>query len=426
MFVDKVKIKIAGGDGGSGFVSFHRAKYVLNGGPDGGDGGRGGAIIFEACPNMATLLDFRYKRSFIAQPGESGKKNNRTGKSAEDVVIKVPVGTIVREVETDLVMLDLKEAGERRVLIKGGRGGRGNQHFATAARQAPRYAERGRSSKSYEVVLELKTLADVGLVGMPNVGKSTILSMVTNANPKIANYHFTTLSPNLGVVRNAKGQDFVLADIPGLVEGASEGVGLGIDFLRHVERCKVFIHVTDASGMEGTSPVDAINIINKEIFGYDEGLRNRPQIVAANKMDVLPEAAENLPAIKKLCKENNWQLFEVSAASNQGLDGLMEAAFEILEDIPDAPIAFEEDYVEREPDHDNAPFTVTAIEDDYFVVEGVGVEKMVGYTNLETEKGNAFFQKYLKDKGIVAKLEEMGIEEGHTVRIYDLEFEYFK
>ncbi|MCL2349875.1 MAG: GTPase ObgE [Defluviitaleaceae bacterium] len=425
MFVDKVKIKIAGGDGGDGHVSFRKEKYVPNGGPNGGDGGSGGDVIFVVDTNMATLLDFRYKRSFVAAPGERGGKNNRSGKGAEDIIVTVPRGTIVREATSGQIMADLTQEGERRTLIKGGRGGRGNQHFATPARQAPRYAERGRSSKSYEVILELKTLADVGLIGLPNVGKSTTLSMVTNANPKIANYHFTTLSPNLGVVRNSHGEDFVLADIPGLIEGASEGVGLGSDFLRHVERTKVFIHVVDASGMEGEDPVAAIKKINNEIFKYSEDLAKRPQIIAANKMDI-PEAQENLPAIEDYCKQNGWQLFPISAASRQGLDALVAAAHELVKLAPQGDIIFEEDYVEQAPDlNQNAPFTITAIEDDYFVVEGVGVEKMVGYTNVETEKGNAFFQKYLKDKGILAELEQMGIKNGDTVRIYDTEFEYY-
>ncbi|MCL2234972.1 MAG: GTPase ObgE [Defluviitaleaceae bacterium] len=422
MFVDKVKIKIAGGKGGDGHVSFHRAKYVVNGGPDGGDGGRGGDIIFQVDDNMSTLLDFRYKRKFAAPDGNPGEKNNRSGKGAENVIIDVPRGTIIREVESGQIMADMSTPGEMRTLIKGGKGGKGNQHFATPTRQAPRYAERGRESKSYEVFLELKTLADVGLIGLPNVGKSTLLSMVTNANPKIANYHFTTLSPNLGVVRNSYGEDFVLADIPGLVEGASQGVGLGSDFLRHVERTKAFIHVVDASGFEGVQPLDALEQINKELGEYDPSLLKRPQIIAANKMDI-PEAQENIFDIEAYCKEQDWQFFAISAASNQGLDPLMSAVHQIVKSIPDE-VVFEEDFVEVEKIADG-PFTVTVVDDDYYVVEGVGVEKMVGYTSIDTEKGNAFFQKYLKDKGIIAELENKGISEGDTVRIYDLEFEYY-
>ena len=424
MFVDKVKIKISGGKGGDGHVSFHRAKYVVNGGPDGGDGGKGGDIIFRVDENMATLLDFRYKRNYAAQAGQNGSKRNCSGKAAPDVVIDVPRGTIIREAESGQIMADLTENGQERVLIKGGKGGKGNQHFATSRRQAPRYAERGRDSKSYEVILELKTLADVGIIGLPNVGKSTLLSMVTNANPKIANYHFTTLSPNLGVLRNRHGEDMVLADIPGLVEGASRGVGLGHDFLRHVERTKVLIHVIDASGLEG-DPLEAMAQINRELAEYSEKLATRPQVVAANKIDIT-EAQENLPQIIEACKTQDIEVFAISAASNQGLDDLMAAAHELVKNFPE-DVIFAEDFVEfKEEEARNAPFTVTIVDDGYFVVEGVGVEKMVGYTSMETEKGNAYFQKYLKEKGIIAELENKGIEEGDTVKIYDMEFEYFK
>ena len=424
MFVDKVKIKIVGGKGGDGAVSFRRAKYVPNGGPDGGDGGKGGDIIFRVNHNMVTLLDFRYKRSFVASEGEKGGKNNCSGKSADDVIIDVPRGTIVREANSGQIMADLTNIGEERVLIKGGKGGKGNQHFATSRRQAPRYAEKGRSSKAYEVILELKTLADVGIIGLPNVGKSTLLSMVTNANPKIANYHFTTLSPNLGVIRNRYGEDMVLADIPGLVEGASQGVGLGFDFLRHIERTKVLIHVVDAGGLE-TDPVAAMEQINKELTDYSDKLADRPQVVAANKMDI-PEAAELLPRIIEFCQAKGFEVYPISAATGQGLDDLMAAAHKLVKDAPQ-DITFEEDFMEFVEDVTvNAPFTVTIVDDGFFLVEGIGVEKMMGYTNVDTEKGNAFFQKYLKDRGIIAELENKGIEEGDTVRIYDMEFEYYK
>ncbi|MDR2183759.1 MAG: GTPase ObgE [Clostridiales bacterium] len=424
MFVDKVKIKISGGKGGDGHVSFLRAKYVVNGGPDGGDGGKGGDIIFRVDENMATLLDFRYRRNYAAQAGQNGDKRNRSGKAAPDEIINVPRGTIVREAESGHIMADLTKNGQERVLIKGGKGGKGNQHFATSRRQAPRYAERGRESKSYEVILELKTLADVGIIGLPNVGKSTLLAMVTNANPKIANYHFTTLSPNLGVLRNRHGEDMVLADIPGLVAGASRGVGLGHDFLRHIERTKVLIHVVDAGGLEG-DPILAMEQINRELAEYSEKLAARPQIVAANKMDI-PEAKENLPRIIEACRAQNIEVFPISAAGNQGLDALMAKAHELVKISPE-DIIFEESFVEfKEEEARSAPFTVTMVDEGYFVVEGVGVEKMVGYTNVDTEKGNAFFQRYLKDRGIIAELENCGIEEGDTVKIYDMEFEYFK
>ena len=424
MFVDKVKIKIAGGKGGDGHVSFLRAKYVVNGGPDGGDGGKGGDIVFRVDGNMATLLDFRYKRNYTAQAGQNGGARNCSGRAAPDVVIDVPRGTIIREAASGQIMADLTENGQERVLIKGGKGGKGNQHFATSRRQAPRYAERGRDSKAYEVILELKTLADVGIIGLPNVGKSTLLAMVTNANPKIANYHFTTLSPNLGVLRNRHGEDMVLADIPGLVEGASRGVGLGHDFLRHIERTKVLIHVVDASGLEG-DPLEAMAQINQELAAYSEKLATRPQVVAANKMDI-PEAQENLPLIIEACKPHGIEVFPISAASNQGLDDLMTAAHKLVKEFPE-DIIFEEDYVEfKEEEARNAPFTVTMVDEGYFLVEGVGVEKMIGYTNVETERGNAFFQRYLKDRGIIAELENCGIQEGDTVRIYDMEFDYHK
>ena len=425
MFVDKVKIKIKGGDGGNGCVSLFRAKYVTNGGPDGGDGGRGGNVIFEADGGMSTLLDFRYTRAFRAERGEDGGKRNCAGKSGADIVVKVPVGTIIREAESGKVMADISELGQRRVIIKGGRGGRGNQHFATPVRQTPRYAEQGKPSREYDVVLELKLIADAGLVGLPNVGKSTILSMVTNANPKIANYHFTTLAPNLGVVRDKYGDDFVLADIPGLVEGASEGVGLGFDFLRHVERTKALIHVVDAAAVEGGDPLVDIETINAELATYNPGLPNRPQVIVCNKMDI-PEAMENYEKIKALYEPKGIKVFPVSAASNQGLDDVMKAMADILKNYPE-DIVFEEEYDPFEESRvDKEPFTVTKLSDTYFLVEGVGVEKMVGYTTIETEKGFAFFQKYLRDRGIIAELENQGVEEGNTVRIYDLEFEFYK
>lgn len=421
MFVDRVKIHVKGGNGGNGCVSFYRAKYITHGGPDGGDGGRGGSIIFVGEPGMATLMDFRYKRSFKAQPGEDGGKLNCFGKSGADTYIKVPVGTVIREAVTGKVMADITEAGQEAVLIKGGKGGRGNQHFATPTRQAPRYAERGVIAKEYDVILELKLIADVGLIGFPNVGKSTLLSMVTNASPKIANYHFTTLSPNLGVVEGRYGDSFVLADIPGLVEGASEGVGLGHEFLRHVERTKVFIHVVDAAGIEGRDPVEDVEKINKELFDYNPELARRPQVIAANKTDI-PGCEEN---IKRL-EEKFENVYPVSAAANKGLDGLLSIVAGILRDYPE-DIVFEADYDEYEAiEPDKEPYEIEVFDGDYYVVTGVGVEKMIGYTNIDTEKGFAFFQKYLREKGIIDALEERGIKEGDTVKIYNLEFEYFK
>ncbi len=322
-------------------------------------------------------------------------------------------------------MADITHDGERKILIYGGKGGKGNQHFATPTRQAPRYAEKGRTAKEYDVILELKLIADVGLIGFPNVGKSTLLSMVTNANPKIANYHFTTLAPNLGVVEGRFGDSFVLADIPGLVEGASEGVGLGHEFLRHVERTKVFIHVVDAAGVEGDDPVENVRKINRELEEYNPELRKRPQVIAANKTDI-PGSEENVARLKEAYEKEGYQVFPISAATNTGLDELLTAVGAILKDYPE-DIIFAEEYEEYdEVAIDREPFTIEVEDGNYYIVTGVGVEKMIGYTNIDTEKGFAFFQRYLKEKGIIEALEEKGIQEGDTVRIYDLEFEFWK
>ncbi|MCI7656660.1 GTPase ObgE [Anaerotignum sp.] len=424
MFVDRVKIHVKGGNGGNGMVSFFRAKYITHGGPDGGDGGRGGDVIFVGDESMGTLMDFRYKRMFKAGNGQDGGKRNCFGKDGESVVIKVPVGTVIREAESGKIMADITKHGEEKILIHGGKGGKGNQHFATPTRQAPRYAEQGRVAKEYDVILELKLIADVGLIGFPNVGKSTLLSMVTNANPKIANYHFTTLAPNLGVVEGRYGDSFVLADIPGLVEGASEGVGLGHAFLRHVERTKVFIHVVDAAGVEGDDPVENVRKINQELEAYNPELMKRPQVIAANKTDI-PGSEENVERLKEAYEKEGFEVFPISAATNKGLDELLTKVAEILKNYPE-DIVFEEEYEEYdEVAVDQEPFTIE-IEDEVYVVRGVGVEKMIGYTNIDTEKGFAFFQRYLKEKGIIEALEEKGIQEGDTVRIYDMEFEFWK
>lgn len=424
MFVDRVKIHVKGGNGGNGMVSFFRAKYITHGGPDGGDGGRGGDVIFVGDESMGTLMDFRYKRMFKAGNGQDGGKRNCFGKDGESVVIKVPVGTVIREAESGKIMADITKHGEEKILIHGGKGGKGNQHFATPTRQAPRYAEPGRVAKEYDVILELKLIADVGLIGFPNVGKSTLLSMVTNANPKIANYHFTTLAPNLGVVEGRYGDSFVLADIPGLVEGASEGVGLGHAFLRHVERTKVFIHVVDAAGVEGDDPVENVRKINQELETYNPELMKRPQVIAANKTDI-PGSEENVERLKEAYEKEGFEVFPISAATNKGLDELLTKVAEILKNYPE-DIVFEEEYEEYdEVAVDQEPFTIE-VEDEVYVVRGVGVEKMIGYTNIDTEKGFAFFQRYLKEKGIIEALEEKGIQEGDTVRIYDMEFEFWK
>ncbi|MCL2618096.1 MAG: GTPase ObgE [Defluviitaleaceae bacterium] len=423
MFVDNVTIRIVGGDGGDGFISFYRAKYITSGGPDGGDGGRGGDVVFVADHSLATLMDFRYKRKFAAQPGARGGGRNCSGKDGADVVVKVPVGTIIREASTNRVMADMVTPGEPVVLIKGGRGGRGNQHFATPKRQAPRYAEPGRKSKQYDIVLELKLLADVGLIGFPNVGKSSLLRAATNANPKIADYHFTTLAPNLGVVRTKFANDFVMADIPGLIEGASEGQGLGYAFLRHVERTRVLIHVVDAACVEGGDPVHSVRLINNELAAHSAQLLNLPQVIAANKMDIT--GAEE--GLKRLEAEFG-KVFPISAATGAGVNELISHVSELVKQQP-VPEPYIPDYFEYEaglaaPGYE--PFTVEVTEDGVFVVEGTGLERMLGFTNLDTEKGFVFFQRYLKEKGINNKLEEMGIEEGDTVKLFNLEFEYYR
>ena len=424
MFVDRVKIHIKGGDGGNGCVSFYRAKYITHGGPDGGDGGKGGSIIFVGDENMNTLMDFRYKRMYKAEPGQDGGKRNRFGKDGENLIIKVPKGTVVKEAATNKIMADITKNGEEKVVIRGGRGGRGNQHFATPTRQAPRYAEMGQKSKEYDVVLELKLIADVGLIGFPNVGKSTFLSMVTNANPKIANYHFTTLAPNLGVVQLKNGNDFVLADIPGIVEGASQGVGLGIEFLRHVERTKAFIHVVDAAAVEGDDPVENVHKINDELFKYNPELMKRPQVIAANKTDI-PGAEENVERLKAEFEPQGIKVIPISAATNRGLTDVIDEIS--LDDDVVGLITDKEEYEEFEAmEGNNEPFEIEVFDGNYYVVTGVGVEKMMGYTNLETEKGFAFFQKYLREKGIIAALDEKGIKEGDTVRVYDMEFTYYR
>ncbi len=425
MFVDKVKINIKAGKGGDGFVSFYRAKYITNGGPDGGDGGKGGDIIFYADKNLNTLVDFRYKKKFVAENGINGSKKNCAGANGKDLIIRVPVGTIIKESKTGKIMADMSSPLESRIIAKGGRGGRGNQHFATPSMQAPKYAEKGKEGKEYDIILELKLIADVGLIGMPNVGKSTLLSMVTNANPKIANYHFTTLTPNLGVVKTNFGASFVMADIPGLIEGASDGVGLGYEFLRHIERTKIFIHVVDAAALLGTDPIDDIEKINLELSKYNKELLKRPQIIACNKMDI-PAANENFEKIKAIYSKKGIKVFPISAATNKGLDSLILQAFNILQDYP-KNITFEEDFEDfiAEDEH-TEPFSISKAKENYYKIEGALIEKMLGYTNLDTEKGFAFFQRFLKTKGVIKALEEAGIKEGDTVNIYNLEFEYYK
>ncbi|HOQ16135.1 MAG TPA: GTPase ObgE [Defluviitaleaceae bacterium] len=426
MFVDRVKIYIESGSGGNGSVSFRREKYVPNGGPDGGDGGKGGDIIFEVDEGLNTLMDFRHQKHFKAERGEDGKKKKCNGKNGKDLIIKVPPGTIIKEAETGKIMADMTGETKSKVLLKGGKGGRGNQHFATASRQAPRYAERGQEGKGYWVILELKVIADVGLVGFPNAGKSTLLSVLTNAEPKIADYPFTTLHPNLGVVRNPYGRDFVIADIPGIIEGAHQGIGLGHDFLRHIERTKILLHMVDVASIEGRNPAEDVEKINFELKAYNEELLKRPQIIVANKIDVM-ENEDNLNLLKETYETKGIKVIPISAATQKGLKDLLIEISKILDQVDEEPVKFEEDFdYFEEPEEIKEPFTIKKISSSYYVVEGTGVEKVIGYTNFESEKGFAFFQKYLRDKGIIDALEKAGIQEGDTVKIYDLEFEYYK
>ena len=429
MFADRARIFIKSGKGGDGHVSFRREKYVANGGPDGGDGGRGGDIIFEVDDGLNTLVDFRHVRKYVAQSGEEGGKRRCHGADGEDLVIKVPEGTVVYDDESGKVITDMSGDNRREVILKGGKGGLGNMHFATATMQVPKYAQPGQAAQELWVRLELKVIADVGLVGFPNVGKSTFLSRVTNARPKIANYHFTTLNPNLGVV-DLNGGGFVIADIPGLIEGASEGVGLGHEFLRHIERTKVIIHIVDAASVEGRDPVEDIQKINAELEAYDPSILERPTVIAANKLDALYVDEDTEDPVERLRREFEPQgikVFPISAVSGQGVKELLYHVNDMLKTLDDKPVIFEKEFDINELRIDEKlPYTVTRDEDGGFRVEGPRIEKMLGYTNLDSERGFEFFQNFLKDSGILEELENAGIEEGDTVRMYGLEFDYYK
>ena len=429
MFADIATIYVKSGKGGDGHVSFRREKYVPDGGPDGGDGGKGGDVIFEVDEGLNTLTDFRHIRKYHAEPGENGGKKNCRGKNGNDIIIKVPAGTVIKEAESGKVITDMSGDNRRVILLKGGRGGNGNQHYATSTMQAPKYAQPGQPAKELTLLLELKVIADVGLVGFPNVGKSTFLASVTNARPKIANYHFTTLNPNLGVVDFEDGNGFVIADIPGLIEGASEGVGLGFEFLRHIERTKVIIHMVDAAGSEGRDPIEDIYTINKELESYNPEIAVRPQVIAANKTDLIYENENEI--IDKLRKEfepKGIPVFAISAVSKKGVQDLLYHVKNILAGMDDKTVIFEQEYFPEEMlVSGDEPFSITYDEEnDEYVIEGPRIEKMLGYTNLESEKGFAFFQNFLKDTGILEQLEELGIEEGDTVRMYGLSFDYYK
>lgn len=428
MFADRAKIIIRSGKGGDGHVSFRRELFVPDGGPDGGDGGRGGDVIFEVDKGQNTLIEFRHRRKFSASDGEPGGKRRCHGADGNDIILKVPEGTVIKDAQTGKVIADMSAGNERQIILRGGRGGNGNMHYATATMQAPKYAQPGQDAKELEVLLELKVIADVGLVGFPNVGKSTFLARVTNATPKIANYHFTTLSPNLGVV-DLEGGGFVIADIPGLIEGASEGVGLGHEFLRHVERTKVMIHIVDAASTEGRDPVDDIYKINKELAAYNEDIARRPQVIAANKIDAIYDGDEDpVQRLKDEFEPKGIRVFAISAVSGKGVRELLFYVQELLRSMPQETIIFEQEY---DPDlslaGENLPFTVEkSDEDGVYIVEGPRIEKMLGYTNLESEKGFRFFQNFLKEQGVLEQLEALGIKDGDTVRMYGLSFDYYK
>lgn len=427
MFADRAKIYIRSGKGGDGHVSFRRELYVAAGGPDGGDGGRGGDIIFEVDKGMNTLTDYRHKTKYAAGNGEDGNKKRMHGADGRDLVLKVPEGTVLREFNSGKIVADMSGDNQRVTVLKGGKGGLGNMHFATSTMQVPKYAQPGQEAQELTLLMELKCIADVGLVGFPNVGKSTFLTRVSNARPEIANYHFTTLSPHLGVVDFQGIDGFVIADIPGLIEGASEGVGLGHDFLRHIERTKVIIHIVDGASVEGRDPIADIKAIRKELGAYDSKLLEKPEIIAANKMDALSD--EDQAAVVGLLREEfaeeGMEVYPISAVSGRGMKELLYAVKALLATVPSEPTVFESEFEYNSTADDSLPFTVT-VEDGVYVVEGPCIEKMLGYTNLDSEKGFEFFQNFLKDTGILAQLEALGIMDGDTVRMYGLQFDYYK
>lgn len=430
MFADRARIFIKSGKGGDGHVSFRRELYVPDGGPDGGNGGKGGDIIFEVDKGLNTLGDFRHNSKYIAKSGEEGGKRRCTGRDGEDLVIKVPEGTVIYDDESRKVIADMSNDNLREVILKGGRGGKGNMNYATSTMQAPQYAQPGQDAQELWVRLELKVIADVGLVGFPNVGKSTLLSRVTNARPKIANYHFTTLNPNLGVVDLDGGRGFVIADIPGLIEGASEGVGLGHEFLRHIERTKVIIHMVDAASTEGRDPVADIKAINEELRAYNPELLKRPQVIAANKIDVIytdDETENPVDVIKKAFEPEGIKVYPISAVTGQGLKELLYYVRELLDSMTDEPVMFEKELdTDTLFDNPNEAFYVEKDDKGVYVVSGPRIDRMLGYTNLESEKGFNFFQKFLRQTGILKQLKELGVQEGDTVRVGDyLEFDYY-
>ena len=430
VFVDKAKIFIQSGKGGDGHISFRREKYVPNGGPDGGDGGKGGDIIFAVDKGINTLADFHYGGKYKAENGEDGNKRRMHGKNGSDLIINVPEGTVIKEAESGKVIADMSGDNNRVVILKGGKGGNGNMHYATSTMQAPKYAQPGQPSMELEVLLELKVIADVGLVGFPNVGKSTFLSKVSNARPKIANYHFTTLSPMLGVVDLADAKGFVVADIPGLIEGASEGAGLGHEFLRHIERTRMMIHVVDAASTEGRDPMEDLEAINSELERYNADITMKKQVIAANKIDMLPdgEDSEIIKKIKEKYEPLGVKVFATSTLTGKGIQDLLYYVSRTLSEIQEEPVVFEQEFFpDQELKNIDESYSVYYDSDDAeYVIEGPKIEKMLGYTNLESEKGFAFFQKFLADNGILDELEKLHIGEGDTVRMYGYSFEYYR
>lgn len=423
MFVDYTKIIIKSGNGGNGAKTFRREKYVAAGGPDGGDGGKGGDIYFVVDPDVNTLIDFRYNKKFKAEDGKNGSGGNCYGKSGENLYIGVPRGTVVKDAETGKVLVDLSEEGQKELVLQGGRGGKGNTHFATSTRQAPNFAQEGEKGQEKEIILELKLLADVGLLGYPNVGKSTILSMVTSAKPKIANYEFTTIQPNLGVVKTEYGDSFVIADIPGIIEGASEGIGLGLQFLRHIERTRLLLHVIDVSGTSGRVPIEDYYTINKELKKYSEKLSKRKQIIVANKIDAMQDETQ-YKELEQLAKENNIEIFKISAATGQGLKELLNKVAEALKELPKEEIVEAEERVVYTLKEKKDEFNIR-IENGVYIVDGPAIEKLLGRVNMEDNESLYYFQKTIKQLGVEAKLKEMGIKEGDTVKFIIWEFEWY-
>ena len=423
MFVDYTKIIIKSGDGGNGAITFRREKYIPSGGPDGGDGGKGGDIYFEVDTDSNTLIDFRYHKKYKAQNGENGSGSNCTGKSGEDLIIKVPIGTVVKEASTGKVIADLSEKGQKELILPGGRGGKGNSHFATSTRQAPHFSQSGEKGIEVEVILELKLLADVGLIGYPNVGKSTILSVVTAATPKIADYHFTTINPNLGVVKTDYGDSFVLADIPGIIEGASEGVGLGIQFLRHIERTRLLLHVIDVSGSEGRNPVDDFYKINEELGKYSKQLSKRKQIIVANKIDAMQDSSL-YQTLENLAKEKGLEIFKISAVTGQGLKELFQRVSEVLKTLPKEELEGSSEKVIYTLKEDREEFSVQVVDGEY-IVTGPAIDRLMSRVNIEDNESLSYFQKVLEQIGVNAKLKQMNVKEGDTIKLNDWEFEWY-